>query len=219
MTNILKRTVGALTLISLLIVGMASFTSCTLSRDNAASDNGSGANDGGVNDSGTNDSGTNNNTDIGNSDNTTDNTPDEPVETRTPAPDFTVYDAQGNEVKLSDYLGTPVVINFWATWCPPCKNEMPDFQRAYVKYGYKIQFLMINVATDGDTVPVVKSFISKKGYTFPVFHDTDFDAADTYNVTEIPTTYFISADGYIVSYVVGSVSGDALNQEINKIRQ
>ena len=146
-------------------------------------------------------------------------TPDEPVETRTPAPDFTVYDAQGNEVKLSDYLGTPVVINFWATWCPPCREEMPEFQRAYVRYGYKIQFLMINVASGGDTVSVAENFVQKKGYTFPVFHDTDFDAADTYNVTGIPTTYFISADGYIVSYVVGSISGDALNQEINKIRQ
>ena len=212
MLNVIKRSIGAVMVMVMLFAMLTSFTGC----DNIFGKDGQDDTNGGASqDSGTSqDTGTTGGENPGG-----DDTPEPPAETRTPAPDFTVYDAQGNEVKLSDYLGTPVVINFWATWCPPCKNEMPDFQRAYVKYGYKIQFLMINVAAGRDTVPVVKSFINKKGYTFPVFYDTDFNASDTYNITGIPTTYFISADGYIVSYVVGSVSGDALNQEINKIRQ
>ena len=64
------------------------------------------------------------------------------------APDFVVYDKDGNKVGLSDYLGKPVVLNFWASWCGPCASEMPDFEEAYKERGDKIQFLMINL-TDG----------------------------------------------------------------------
>ena len=87
------------------------------------------------------------------------------------APDFTVYDANGNPVKLSDFIGKPVVLNFWASWCPPCKSEMPDFQEVYQELGGQVQFLMVNT-TVSDTMADAKAFIQSMGYTFPVFYDT-----------------------------------------------
>ena len=76
------------------------------------------------------------------------------------APDFTVLDASGNEVHLSDFVGKPVVLNFWASWCPPCKSEMPDFEAVYQACGNDVQFLMVNL-TDGnqETLTSAKAYI------------------------------------------------------------
>lgn len=99
-----------------------------------------------------------------------------PPETEDPnkntAPDFPVLDADGNTVRLSDMFGKPVVINFWATWCPPCKRELPDFDRLCREYGDRVVFMMVNL-TDGrrDTVDGTKKFVSEKGYTFPVYFE------------------------------------------------
>ena len=94
------------------------------------------------------------------------------------APDFTVYDLDGNEVHLSDFIGKSVVLNFWASWCSPCKMEMPDFNEKYLEIGEEVQFLIINM-TDGsrETVETASAFIAEQGYSFPVFYDTDQDAA------------------------------------------
>lgn len=134
------------------------------------------------------------------------------------APDFTVYDLGGNKVRLSDYEGTPVVLNFWASWCPPCKGEMPEFQDAYETWGDDVQFLMVNM-TDGrsETMDSAHSFIRSSGYTFPVFYDLDMDAAQTYAVTSIPATYFIDEDGYIISSQVGAITAKKLEKGIEKI--
>ena len=123
------------------------------------------------------------------------------------APDFTVSDLNGNEVHLSDYKGKPIVINFWATWCSPCKMELPDFQSAYEKYGDDIVFMMINL-TDGyrDTVDTVKEFCNTNGYTFPVFFDTQYTASEAYSAYSIPTTVAINIDGEIIDTRIGTMS-------------
>ena len=131
------------------------------------------------------------------------------------APDFTVYDAEGNEVRLSDFAGKPVVLNFWASWCGPCKSELPAFENVWQEFGGDIEFLMVNL-TDGvsETVDGVSKFVSKNGFTFPVYFDTAQNAAYTYGVTSIPATALVNADGEIVAAQVGAVSEDSLRNAV-----
>ena len=134
------------------------------------------------------------------------------------APDFTVYDAQGNAVRLSDYFGKPVVLNFWASWCGPCQMEMPDFDAKYQELGSQIQFLMINM-TDGarETVEGAASFIAQKGYSFPVFFDTQLDAANVYGAYSLPMTFFIDSHGNLIARAVGAIDAETLQRGIDMI--
>ena len=135
------------------------------------------------------------------------------------APDFTVTDAEGNEVKLSDFFGKPIVLNFWATWCYYCKEEMPDFERAQ-KENPHVQFLMIN-ATDGvrETVDTAKQYIAEQGFTFKVLFDTSQSAVYEYYITGYPTTYFINAEGRLVTYANSMLSYDDLMLGISYITE
>ena len=133
------------------------------------------------------------------------------------APDFTVLDANGNEVRLSDFFGKPVVINFWATWCGYCVREMPDFDKAYDAYP-DVVFLMVNV-TDGEyeTVEKAKAYVASEGFTFNVYFDTQAQATTAYQITGYPTTIFVDANGDVVAKRVGMISYDVLIQGIDMI--
>ena len=128
-----------------------------------------------------------------------------------PAMDFTVYDIDRNPVKLSDFFGKPILINFWATWCPPCKSELPDFDRVYADYGEDVVFMMVNM-TDGsrDTVESASAFTADNGYSFPVYYDCDLNAAYTYGASSIPMTVLIGADSNIVGGQVGVLTEEQL---------
>ena len=132
-----------------------------------------------------------------------------------PSPDFTVTDAAGNEVKLSDFRGKGVVLNFWASWCGPCKSEMPHFQTAYETYGEDLHFLMVNMSTAfGDSRADSDDFLAEGGYTFPVYYDTKAECAYGYGVTGIPMTFFIDKNGNLVSGKSGMISEADLQRRI-----
>jgi len=129
------------------------------------------------------------------------------------APDFTVFDAYNNEVKLSDFFGKPIVLNFWASWCPPCKNEMPDFNKTYEEMGDEITFVMVDLV-DGirETKEKGEKYITEQGFTFPVYYDINGEAGQVYRVFSIPTTIFIDRDGYISAVASGMIDEKTLRE-------
>lgn len=130
---------------------------------------------------------------------------------REKAVDFSVIDAKGGQTQLSDFAGMPVIVNFWATWCPPCRNELPAFDKVADEYDGKIQFMMVDL-TDGrsETVEGAKAFAAEHGYTFPLFFDTMGEGSEAYGVRAIPTTVVITADGEIEQLHVGGMDEQTL---------
>ncbi len=141
-----------------------------------------------------------------------------PAEDIIMAPDFIVYDADGNAVSLSDFAGKPVVINFWATWCGYCVQEMPAFEKAAAEYGDEVIFMMINV-TDGqsETKEDAMEFIAEKGYTFPVYYDTDLSATYAYGAYSLPATGFITPSGVFAGGQMGAMNEGTLYSYIDQL--
>lgn len=127
------------------------------------------------------------------------------------APDFTLTDLEGEPVKLSDLRGRAVLLNFWASWCPPCRAEMPDLQEAHEKYSDGIRILAVNIQEDKEAV---KNFVQEFGLTFTVLLDSDGSVARTYRIAAIPTSFFIDRNGIIRLRWVGALSKQALEAGI-----
>ena len=134
------------------------------------------------------------------------------------APDFTVLNWEGGEASLSDFQDKPVIINFWASWCGPCKSEMADFDAAYQKWGGEVEFMMINMTDGGrETVDSAKGYVEQEGFSFPVYFDTQYSAAIAYGASALPTTYFIDAEGYAIARAVGPLDTETLEKGIGMI--
>lgn len=138
-----------------------------------------------------------------------------------PAPDFTLTDQYGNEHKLSDYKGKTVFLNFWATWCPPCRSEMPEIQALYERYGNNEEDLIVlglaapNYGREGSEDDITK-FLNDNGYTFPVVMDQTGLIPSMYGITAYPTTFMIGKDGNVFGYVSGALSKDMMESIVEQ---
>lgn len=128
------------------------------------------------------------------------------VEQPFPAPDFVLKGENGKTYRLQDYRGKVVVINFWATWCPPCRREMPSMNRMWQKIKDKgVQILAVDVGEDADTI---FEFLGSYPVAFPLLMDSDGSVVKQYPVTGLPTTYIINPAGEVVYRAVGSREWD-----------
>ncbi|MCL2192768.1 MAG: TlpA family protein disulfide reductase [Treponema sp.] len=134
------------------------------------------------------------------------------------APDFALIDWDGNPIRFSDIVagGKPVVLNFWASWCPACRNEKPGFERVYRDRGEEVRFVMLGLA-DGvrETIETGRSYIEDGGFTMPVYFDTLQEGVRVYGIRFLPTTVFIDRDGYIVNNAQGMVDEESLRRAID----
>ncbi len=138
-----------------------------------------------------------------------------------PAPDFTLQDQYGNTHTFSDYKGKTVFLNFWATWCPPCRAEMPEIQEIYEEYGENASDVIIlgiaspNVGREGSAEEIA-AFLSENNYTYPVVMDTDGIISYYYGISAYPTTFMIDADGNVYGYVPGQITKDIMKNIIEQ---
>ncbi len=134
------------------------------------------------------------------------------------ATDFSVTDVSGEETRLSDKFGKPIVVNFWATWCVPCKLELPSFADMYSEYKDSVNFMML-ASPDGarETVDDVKDLVKGKGYDFPVYFEVDNSASKAYGVASIPTTIFINSKGEVVDVYIGAIKKSMLKEKIEAL--
>ena len=133
-----------------------------------------------------------------------------------PAPDFRLENLDGKSISLGDFRGKPVLINFWATWCPPCRDEMPYLQQVYEEWSDKgLVVLAINI---GESPSEAKRFLQTHNLSLPVLLDTEENAARKYNITGIPTTFFIDSDGIIQQKIIGAFPNKgAIEKYLNSI--
>lgn len=129
------------------------------------------------------------------------------------APAFQLKDLSGKTVALESLRGKPVFLNFWATWCPPCRAEMPDLNTMYQKYGDRMHFLAVNV---GESAKPVREFLTANDLTFPVVLDQSSSAAGTYRINGIPTSLVLDSKGIIRGKQVGMLTAVQMESLIAK---
>ena len=145
---------------------------------------------------------------------------------RVEAPDFTLVDQYGEEHTLSDYKGKVVFLNFWATWCPPCREEMPDIEALYKEYGENSEDLVIlsvanpktkdNPNNNDKTIEEVTKFMEDNGYSYPALMDTTGDVLLQYYITAFPTTFMIDREGRVIGYANGALTKDIMKNIITQ---
>lgn len=125
------------------------------------------------------------------------------IEPPVAAPDFSLTDMDGATHRLSDYRGKVVLVNFWATWCPPCKAEMPSMERLYAQFQDRdFELLAVNAEVDG--LEVLPDFLQKHPHTFPIPVDTEGDVQVKYGVFRFPESFIIGRDGKVVEHIIGA---------------
>lgn len=134
------------------------------------------------------------------------------------APDFQLPDLDGQSVSLSDFRGKPVLVNFWATWCPPCRAEMPYIQEIFDDKEWSDKGLVILAIDKGESPSTVENFMQSYNLSFPVLLDINQNVALEYNIRGIPTTFLIDKDGIIQAIKVGAFSSKAdIENNLSKI--
>ena len=126
------------------------------------------------------------------------------------APDFTLNSLSNEEVTLSDLHGKPLIINFWASWCPPCRAEMPALQKTYNEFQSKDLVILGINATNQDRLSDVIKFVGDNNLTFPILLDQTGSISGLYNLNSLPTTFFIDQSGIIQKIIVGGPLPTAL---------
>jgi len=133
------------------------------------------------------------------------------------APDFTLEDLDGNKVSLKDFKGEKIVyLNFWATWCPPCRMEMPDLNRLYEEY--KDEDVIVLAVNLGESEKIVREFIEENQYTFPVLLDKSQKVGINYNTFAIPTSVIIDKEGVVRVYVPGLLTYEEMKEALDSAR-
>lgn len=134
------------------------------------------------------------------------------------APDFSLASTDGRTVTLSELQGTPVIVNFWATWCPPCRDEMPELEKLWREQGGGRELMLLGV-NQGERIDTIERFRAQvANVTFPILLDLDMQVAQTYTVQALPTTYFIDANGRIQDVKIGGPMDQAMLLDgVNKI--
>jgi len=119
-----------------------------------------------------------------------------------PAPDFTASDMNGRTIRLADYRGKVVILNIWATWCPPCVDEMPSLEKLYRELKDQ-NFALLAVSIDSDGIAAVAPFMTRHGLTFPALIDSQAAIQTSYEITGVPETFIIDKKGILVRKVIG----------------
>ncbi len=140
-----------------------------------------------------------------------------------PAPDFTLEDQYGNVHTMADYKGKIIFLNFWATWCPPCRAEMPEIQEIYEEYGENQSDVVVLGVASPDTgregnVESIAAFLEENNYTYPVVMDTGGSLAYYYGISAYPTTFMIDSSGNVYGYVTGQITKDIMQSIIEQTR-
>ena len=126
-----------------------------------------------------------------------------PPDMGSPAPDFQLIDLQGNWQALPDYRGKVVLLNFWATWCGPCRVEMPSMERVYQDLKDE-GFAILAISSDPQGSIVTRPFVADQGLTFPILHDSDYRVSGSYGVRTLPMSFLIDQDGTLTQRVFGA---------------